>query len=77
MASLCDHSDKLGNFDWIVDYEQLRPYVQPEGPNPDGRPRSALVIGCGTSKVSERLVGEGFDLVVSIDNDASRYNLLI
>jgi len=66
--------DKFGNFDWIVNFDQLRPYVKLEEPN-GSHPlplRKALVIGCGTSTVSERLLDAGFDTVVSMDNDEGR-----
>lgn len=70
--------DKFGNFDWIVNFDQLRPYVtkceESEGSGATVTeiltPRKALVIGCGTSTVSERLLDAGFDVVVSMDNDA-------
>jgi hypothetical protein len=75
-------TDKFGNFDWIVNFDQLKPYVVQSdhsstvgsdvGPAP---PRKALVIGCGTSRLSERLVDAGFDLVVSMDNDAGLHHL--
>ena len=55
--------EKFGSFDWIVDYHQLKAYVN------CGVGARALVIGCGTSSVSQQLLGDGFSLIVSIDND--------
>jgi len=74
------HQQKEGEFDWILDWRELQSYLAEwrrcvEGGD-DGRGslvRSlrALVIGCGTSPLSARLLESGsFKAVVSVDNDA-------
>ncbi len=65
-------SIKEGTFEWIVRYEDIKkffsePYSKITGNVSDLK---VLVIGCGTSTLSESLVStSGFGEVVSIDND--------
>ncbi len=56
-----------GSFDWIVDFEDIRQFLTPEflGVDPGAR---LLVVGCGTSTLSERLHAT-FPNVVSVDID--------
>lgn len=72
MMSIDDTDDaKVGNFDWIVEYEDMEPFFQPSYTHIT-EPKSSqkvVVIGCGTSLVSERLAASGFGYVLSVDND--------
>lgn len=69
--------EKIGEFDWILNWVQMRTYlydyVQMIDSDADKQVRSlrALVIGCGTSPLSNKIAELGcFSQVVSIDNDA-------
>ena len=60
-----------GNFDWISDYHTLRPFFTPDflGLGLDAR---VLIVGCGTSTLSEHLYNAGFHNIVNIDIDAKQ-----
>jgi SAM-dependent methyltransferase len=64
--------EKEGNFDWIISYEEVRSFFAPEclGFDLFQTPSRALVIGCGTSKMSEQ-ISQDFQKcqVISVDND--------
>ena len=68
-----NNSQKEGNFDWIISYESIRTYFAPECIGMDllRAPSKLLVIGCGTSTMSE-LIARDFEQcqVISVDNDA-------
>ena len=77
-------SGKVSTFDWLLDYEQLRPMLVEHVSKlarPDGErgaeaspaPRRLAVLGCGTSRLSEQLYNEaalGWTEVLSCDYDA-------
>lgn len=63
---------KLGNFDWILSFEQLSKFLSRDYINFDHTKYSncqILVSGCGTSTLSYDLIQFGFNKVISIDND--------
>jgi len=67
-------SVKEGTFEWIVDWESISRFLEPEYTHLYGCPRSAqrvLVVGCGTSTISHCIAQMGFMQVVSVDNDAA------
>lgn len=70
---MCEFN-KIGNFDWIVGYEQLKPYiscaVERMKEINHGELIRILMVGCGTSTLSEKIVKD-FDncVVISVDND--------
>lgn len=60
----------LGQFDWVLDYSDFSFIFDPSHTgirSPIGT--KALVIGCGTSDLSHKLLGH-FETIVSVDNDA-------
>jgi hypothetical protein len=59
--------DKCGSFEWIVEFDEIKPYLCL--PGQDVSNLSVLVVGCGTSDVSYNLLSLGFKSVLSIDND--------
>lgn len=73
--------EKVGNFEWIVSYDHIKPFINDlynsytSNENDDievfdDRKLRVLEIGCGTSTISQKLVLESFiDEVISIDND--------
>ena len=66
-----NNEGKIGNFDWIVEYEDMQPFFGPlytKIIEPISS-QNVLVIGCGTSQVSEKLSAAGFGYVLSVDND--------
>lgn len=60
---------KHGNFDWLV---ESREFIRFLGPKFTGviRPERCLVVGSGTSRMSEDLHALEFGEIVSVDNDA-------
>lgn len=69
-----EFQSKLGTFEWIIDYADLRQFIQLEysrlcATDTNYKP-SVCVIGCGTSTLSISLAQEfAFQTVVSNDND--------
>lgn len=64
--------NKTGSFDWILQYEDIKKFLEPEHTLIETAKSDlkVLVVGCGTSKLSNSLVEESnFGEVVSIDND--------
>lgn len=57
-------------YDWYLRWEQLKdilmPVLTPES-EPADRSSQVLVLGCGTSTLSEALYGEGFQAVTNVD----------
>lgn len=61
---------KVGNFEWILSYDQLAPVIASvRAALPDKEEASVCVIGCGTSTVAVDVKGQGFVSVVALDND--------
>jgi SAM-dependent methyltransferase len=61
----------VGEFEWIVDFDYLRPFFHSEEMNINHyEDKDLLVIGCGTSSLSYSLLNElQVKSVVSLDND--------
>lgn len=57
-------------FEWYLGWENLKevllPLLVPEG-EPESREAEILVLGCGTSLVSQELYAEGFNNVTNVD----------
>ena len=63
---------KEGTFEWIFSYEEIQKYFEPEytGISKRKEETKLLVIGCGTSLLSEKLREEShFSQTFSLDND--------
>ena len=72
MAMFAAQENKIGNFDWITDYDEIEEYLQNKFTGLERIDRDkvrVLVVGCGTSKLSVQLADSGFEQVVSVDND--------
>ena len=61
---------KVGNFEWIISYDQLKPYIKRV--LNESLSNSILVIGCGTSELSEQLLDTNIETILSVDNDEGR-----
>lgn len=65
--------DKIGTFDWIIDYSNLSPYFDEQYTGLSNKCRdkqTVLVIGCGTSLLSSCMLHEGkYPTIISLDND--------
>lgn len=65
-------SAKEGSFDWIVDTDKILSFLSFEftGISVENKCNSTvLIVGCGTSILSEEVYKQGFGQVISIDND--------
>jgi SAM-dependent methyltransferase len=60
-----------GNYDWIADYSAIRQFLTPQFLEL-GFDSRVLVVGCGTSTLSESLYDSGFRHIVNIDIDAEQ-----
>lgn len=62
---------KEGHFEWITDFQSFKTYFSPSttGLETPKTLQRVLVIGCGTSNLSKELLDDGYNLIVSIDND--------
>jgi ubiquinone/menaquinone biosynthesis C-methylase UbiE len=72
--------NKCGSFEWIISsFEEINKYLHVEyiGINMNTIDTKVLVIGCGTSEISENIV-KRYELcsVVSIDNDIDCINYM-
>ena len=73
MSKFNAQENKIGNFDWITEFNEIEEYLQNKFTGLDKIEKCnvrVLVIGCGTSKLSAQLADAGFGEVVSIDNDS-------
>ena len=73
MSKLNAQDNKIGNFDWITEFNEIEEYLQSKFTGLDKIDKCnvrVLVIGCGTSKLSVQLADSGFGEVVSVDNDS-------
>jgi ribosomal protein L11 methylase PrmA len=63
---------KIGNFDWITEYDEIELYLQSDytGLSNKKDDLRVLVAGCGTSKLSLQLADSGFGEIISVDNDS-------
>jgi EEF1A lysine methyltransferase 4 len=60
----------FGEFEWIAEFEYLQEYFKFEYTDIGNySTKDALVVGCGTSTLSESLLTLGLRSVVSVDND--------
>lgn len=65
-----DGKTVLGQFDWVLDYSDFSFVFDPKLTRiADFADSKSLVIGCGTSNLSNQLLSH-YGLVVSVDNDA-------
>ena len=55
-----------GHFDWLLDYEDFAEFLHPEFTGHSYQ-EPVIVLGCGTSTVSERMFDAGFCNLTSID----------
>ena len=72
MSKLSAQENKIGNFDWITEFNEIEEYLQNKFTGLEKIDKCnvrVLVIGCGTSKLSVQLADSGFGEVVSVDND--------
>ena len=72
MSKLSAQENKIGNFDWITEFNEIEEYLQNKFTGLEKIDKCnvrVLVIGCGTSKLSVQLAHSGFGEVVSVDND--------
>lgn len=60
---------KHGSFDWIVDYEAIKPYLHQYSSHNDKINQIVANIGCGTSMLSRDLADDGYGQVEGLDND--------
>lgn len=67
--------EKCGSFDWLVESREFARFLGPKFTGVIG-PKRCLVIGCGTSKLSEDLHALEFGEIVSIDNDKGCIELM-
>lgn len=68
---------KVGNFDWITDFDDIESFLEPRFTGLDHSKKEeirVLVSGCGTSLLSIQLADLGFGEIVSVDNDSDCIN---
>eukprot|EP00286_Rhodomonas_abbreviata_P028383 CAMPEP_0181295384 /NCGR_PEP_ID=MMETSP1101-20121128/4120_1 /TAXON_ID=46948 /ORGANISM="Rhodomonas abbreviata, Strain Caron Lab Isolate" /LENGTH=289 /DNA_ID=CAMNT_0023400135 /DNA_START=155 /DNA_END=1021 /DNA_ORIENTATION=- len=63
--------DVYGTYDWIVDYEDFKGLVSPSALGISENSRM-LVVGCGTSTLSEELYNAGYKDMVNMDIDEAQ-----
>jgi hypothetical protein len=72
---MADDEGAYGSYDWIADFQAIRQFLTPEflEVGPDAR---LLIVGCGTSTLSENLYASGFHNIVNVDIDAKQIELM-
>jgi 2-polyprenyl-3-methyl-5-hydroxy-6-metoxy-1,4-benzoquinol methylase len=68
---------KVGNFDWITDFDDIECFLDSRFTGLDHSKKDeirVLVSGCGTSVLSIQLADLGFGEIVSVDNDGECIN---
>ena len=61
---------KFGSFEWIVDYDTIKPYLDLNlPPNYCKNGKYVANIGCGTSLLSQHLQNDGYEYIDGLDND--------
>lgn len=68
---------KVGNFDWISDFDDIESFLESSFTGLDHSKKDqirVLVSGCGTSVLSIQLADLGFGEIVSVDNDSECIN---
>lgn len=68
---------KVGNFDWITDFDDIESFLESRFTGLDHSKKDeirVLVSGCGTSILSIQLADLGFGEIVSVDNDSECIN---
>ena len=77
METTTINNDKIGTFEWIIEYKDIREYIINSKYTcidicKSPIDISALVIGCGTSTLSFDIFQDlNLGLIVSIDNDSN------
>ena len=72
MAAFEAQKDKIGNFDWITEYDEIEGFLQSNYTgltHINKKDVRVLVAGCGTSQLSFQLANSGFGEIISVDND--------
>ena len=72
MAAFEAQKDKIGNFDWITEYDEIEGFLQSNYTgltHINKKDTRVLVAGCGTSQLSFQLANSGFGEIISVDND--------
>jgi SAM-dependent methyltransferase len=72
---MADDEGAYGNYDWIADYQAIRQFLTPEFLEV-GLDARLLIVGCGTSTLSENLYASGFHNIVNVDIDAKQIELM-
>ena len=68
---------KFGSFEWIVDYNTIKPYLDLNLPsNYCKNGKYVANIGCGTSSLSQHLKNDGYEYIDGLDNDLECINFL-
>lgn len=62
-----------GFFDWYVEFDELKRYVERSGCPKDGK---ILMVGCGNSKLSEQMYDAGFHNIINVDIAPTIINLM-
>jgi hypothetical protein len=70
-----DDEGAYGNYDWIADFQAIRQFLTPEFLEV-GLDSRLLIVGCGTSTLSENLYASGFHNIVNVDIDAKQIELM-
>ena len=65
------NEEVYGNYDWIAEFDAISQFLTPDFLELDFNSR-VLVVGCGTSTLSERLYASGFHHITNIDIDAKQ-----
>ena len=72
---MTEEEGAYGNYDWIADYQAIRQFLTPEFLEV-GLDARLLIVGCGTSTLSENLYASGFHNIVNVDIDAKQIELM-